>query len=186
MEALVWRGVLEEVDEDRRGERFQSGELSSLARGAGLDLEELEIEQEEVRDAPLVLRFRASVSGLGVSQGGGLAVPAALAPMNLGLGYTQLPRRWSGLLIPYAPVQEATVRFEIEGGRVRELPAELSLSTEHGSFRRVVRGRPGDATISLETRSTLRPGVVRAREYGKLRELTAAIQAAEQAVLRVE
>lgn len=187
MEALLWRSVLENIDEDRRGERFQEGELAVIGGGASLDLESLDFEAVEDRDAPLVLRFTASAVGVGVVQGGELILPAALVPMNLGLGYTQLPRRWSGMVIPYAPVQEASVTVELTDGRLGKLPPKVEIESTHGSYRRQVSaGASGANSVLIETRTTLKPGIVEADEYPRVIELTRGIQDAEQAVLRVE
>lgn len=187
MEALLWRSVLQNVDVDQRGERFQEGELAVIARGAGLDLETLEIDNEDQLDAPLVLRFTASATGVGVAQGGALVVPAAVVPMNLGLGYTQLPERWSGMVVPYAPVQEARVTLEFAGGRIEALPEAKQLETKFGSYtRQVTEGTAGGSSLVMETRATLSKGIVEAEDYAKMGQFTRAIQTAEQDVLRIK
>jgi hypothetical protein len=188
MEALLWRSVLENIDEDRRGERFQEGELAVLGAGASLDLQTFDVEGLEDHDAPLVLRFSASAKGVGVVQGGELIIPAALVPMNLGLGYTQLPRRWSGMVVPYAPLQEARVKIELLPGQgtLRSLAPDIDIESAHGSYlRKLVEGGQEQSSVVLETRATLTTGIVEASEYGEMAEMTQAIQDAEQAVFRV-
>jgi tetratricopeptide (TPR) repeat protein len=189
MEALLWRSVLENIDEDRRGERFQEGELAVIGAGASLDLKTLDIDNIDDHDAPLVLRFTASAKGVGVVQGGELIIPAALVPMNLGLGYTQLPRRWSGMIVPYAPVQQARISIELTPGQLhwRNVAQDVDIETAHGSYaRKTVEGGKGESKVVIETRATLTTGIVEASEYARMAEMTRAIQDAEQAILRVK
>jgi tetratricopeptide (TPR) repeat protein len=184
MEALLWRNLLESIDRDRREQSFQEGELSVIARGAGLDLVELQIENETELEAPLVLRFSARASGIGVRQGGDLVVPAALVAMNLAHGYTQLPERWSALAVPYAPVQEARVVVRVAGARLSP-PDAVRVESRFGGYTRTVRADPADPSrLVLETRSTLATGIVPAGDYAELTELTRAIAAAERSVVR--
>jgi tetratricopeptide (TPR) repeat protein len=186
MEALLWRNVLERVDEDQRGERFQEGELSVIARGASLDLETLDIENEDPVDAALLLRFSAGVTGVGVTQDGELVVPAALVPMNLGLGYTQLPERHSGMVVPYAPRQDARITIEFTGGTLQDQPGSTKLNTDYGTYsRKVTDGGKGQSRVVIETSSTLRPGIIEPAAYAGMSKFTGGIQTAEQAVLRV-
>jgi tetratricopeptide (TPR) repeat protein len=185
MEAIAWREALRNLDRDRLEEGFERAELAVLAPGATFDLESLEIEGEASLAAPLVLRFTAKVRGLGVRQGGELILRSSLVPMNLGLGFAGLPKRSSGLVIPYAPAQSAEVTIQLEKGRFRAAPGAASVRASFGGYtRRVETSASGDSVV-IRTESSLRPGVIEAEEYGDLVEMTQAIRRAEDEVARV-
>ena len=183
MEAVVWREALRSVDRDRLEEGFERAELAVLLPGALFELDELEIEGEDELAAPLVLRFRARVIGVGVQQGAERLIRAALVPMNLGLGFAGLPQRTTGLVIPYAPVQEADVTVHLSEGTFRAAPGGAATKGEFGSYTRTIEGA-GTDTLRIRTRSTLRPGIVAPEDYGELVALTRAIRQAEDEVAR--
>ncbi|MCB9705702.1 MAG: tetratricopeptide repeat protein [Myxococcales bacterium] len=184
MEAIAWREALRTLDRDRREEAFERAELAILAQGAALDLASLEIDNEKALSKPLILRFTAGARGLGIRQGADLVIRSALVPMNLGLGFTGLPERRQGMKIAYAPVQESVVKLSFLGAKVQALPEAIKESGELGGYTRAVDGGRGDETITIRTRSRLRPGIVDPDGYGELRELTRVIRAAEDEVIR--
>lgn len=183
MEALIWREALRTLDRDRLHEGFERAELAVILQGATFDLEDLQIDHERELDAPLVLRFEASVRGVGVRQGADLVLRAALVPMNLGLGFTGLPERTTGMVIPYAPVQEAEVTVRLAEGTFKAAPGPAAVESEFGAFSRAVTGK-GTDTLTIRTRSTLRPGIVEADEYAELVGMVRAIRQAEDEVAR--
>ncbi len=180
-EAIAWRQALREIDADRIREVFQQAELGWLR---GNDLVDLEIEGVEELEAPLVLRFEATTASLGVVQNGALLVRSDIVPLNLGAPYVALPQRTTGMVVPYAPLHEATVRFDIQDGRLAELPEPVSLEGEFGTFERRVEGRSGGSSLTLQLRSTLATGVVEAHEYPKLAKFVRSVEAASAASLR--
>ncbi|MCR9161264.1 MAG: hypothetical protein ACE37F_12615 [Nannocystaceae bacterium] len=180
-EAIAWRQALREIDADRIEEVFQQAELGWLR---GNDLVDLEIEGADALEAPLVLRFEATTASLGVVQDGALLVRSDIVPLNLGAPYVALPQRMTGMIVPYAPLHEATVRFEIQGGRLAEVPEAASLKGEFGSFERNVEGRTGGSSLTLKLRSTLKTGVVEPHEYPKLAKFVRRVEAASAASLR--
>ncbi len=184
MEAIAWREGLRALDRDRLEEAFEQAELGVLAQGASLDLRSLEIENERALSKPLVLRFEAAARGLGVRQGGDLLLRAALVPMNLGLGFAGLPERKTGLVIPYAPIQEAVVKLKLDGVSLKALPEAASITTDAGGYTRAIDGGPGDSVVTVRTRSRLRPGILEVEDYSELVELTRSIRAAEDELLR--
>ncbi len=183
MEAVAWRQALEQIDRDRIEEAFQQAELTRLGRG--LTLEALEIRNERDLHSPLVLEFRARADGAGIRQGGELAILAGLVPLNGALPYTGLPRRKTGLVVNYGPLQEATVEFRFSGGRLARVPDPVSIRTARGMFERTVEGAAGDHGLTLRLRSQLRPGVVEPSGYEELTRLAQAVEAAERAVISV-
>ncbi|HGG57599.1 MAG TPA: DUF3857 domain-containing protein, partial [Nannocystis exedens] len=184
MEAIAWREGLRALDRDRLNEAFEQAELSVLAQGASLDLLTFEIDNERELAKPLVLRFTANARGLGVHQGQDLVLRAAIVPMNLGLGYAGLPERHTGMVIPYAPIQEAVVRLQFKGFTLRSLPDPASITTEAGGYTRAVDGEPGGSKLVLRTRSRLRPGIIEAADYSEIVELTRSIRSVEDEVIR--
>jgi hypothetical protein len=180
-EAIAWRQALREIDADRIREVFQQAELGWLR---GNDLVDLKIEGADDLEAPLVLRFEATTASLGVVQNGALLVRSDIVPLNLGAPYVALPQRMTGMVVPYAPLHEATVRFDIKDGRLAELPDAVSLEGEFGSFERRVEGRSGGSALTLELRSTLKTGVVEPHQYPKLAKFVRSVEAASAASLR--
>ncbi len=184
MEAIAWREGLRALDRDRLDEAFEQAELSVLAQGASLDLLTFEIDNERELSKPLVLRFTANARGLGVRQGQDLVLRAAIVPMNLGLGYAGLPERNTGLVIPYAPIQEAVIRLKLKGFALRVLPDAASITTDAGGYTLAVEGQPGGSELVLKTRSRLRPGIIEAADYDELVELTRSIRSVEDETIR--
>ncbi len=186
MEAIVWRDELRKVDRDRLPEGFERAELSRLFRGATIDVESLEILDEDDRDKPLRIQFTASIRGAAARQGKDLIMPSAIVPMNLGFGFTTLPQRQTGLVIPYGPLKTARVTVRLVGGATfRDLPEDVSLKHAHGTYSRTITdGGEGASMVTIETRSTLVPGVVEAARYPELAALTREINVEEDEVLR--
>lgn len=179
-EAFQWRQALDQVDSDRIEEVFQQAELSVLLRGASLDVDSLEIENGDDPQQDLILRFTALARNVGAVQGGRLTFGAAVVPMNIGLGYASLAERWSGMVVPYAPVQEATVRITVKGADIKA-PKPAQLDTAFGSYTRTVKG--DGKTLTLETRGELELGEILADDYDDFTRYIQAVAAAEQALV---
>ncbi|MGH1340597.1 MAG: hypothetical protein ACRBN8_03525 [Nannocystales bacterium] len=180
-EAIAWRQALREIDADRINEVFQQAELSWLR---GNDLVDLQVEGAADLDEPLVLAFEATTASLGVVQNGALLVRSDVVPLNLGAPYVALPQRMTGMVVPYAPLHEATVRIEVKDGRLAELPEAVSVRSDFGSFERRVEGSRGGSSVTLELRSTLKTGVVEPHDYPKLSKFVRGVEAASAASLR--
>jgi tetratricopeptide (TPR) repeat protein len=185
LESIIWRDVFDKVDADRLPEVFIQAELSRMLPGAGLDLEALEFVNQFDLELPLVIEFAARVRNGGVVQGGQLIMLAAAVPIDPVTGYTRLPSRWSGLVMSYASVLEANVRYVLDGAAFTDVPADVKLDGEWGSYaRKVVSGGVGQRELVLSSRSTLVPGIVEAEDYPVLARFGGQIQAAEQALVR--
>jgi cellulose synthase operon protein C len=182
MEAIIWRQALRQIDRDRIEEVFLQAELGWLP---GATLETLAIEEEGALQRPLVLRFSATSSGVGVTQDGTLVLRALPMPLNPGAPFAALPRRTTGLVIPYAPELEAELRWRIAGARIDAMPRPRTIETERGRFSgEVVGGSAADGTVTLRVRSTLEPGVLPPERYGELTAFVRQVDDAVQAVLR--
>lgn len=185
LEAIIWRNVFDQVDVDRRPEVFTQAELSRMLPGASLDLERLEFENEWELELPLVIKFSAKARNAGVMQSGELIMLAAAVPIDPATAYTHLAKRWSGMVIPYAPVLEAKVRYQIDGPSFSEVPADVLVNGPRGSYtRKLVSGGVGQRELVFESRSTFAAGVVEAADYRALTQFAGQIQAAEQQLLR--
>ncbi len=182
-EAIAWRQALREVDQDRIEEIFQQAELGWLR---GNDLRALDVRGADDLEAPLELSFEATTAALGVVQNGVLLLQADLVPLDQASRYVALPRRVTGMVVPYAPVHEATVRVRLRDGRFSEVPEPLALTSDFGVFERAVEGRAGTSEIELRYRSTLNTGVVEARKYRTFADFARAVETATQASLRAE
>ena len=178
-EAIVWREALEKIEPSRRRDVFEQAELARFGRG--LSLEDLKIRGRKDLSQPLVLEFSAKVEGFGVRQGGTLTVPANLVTFNMARPYATLPERRTGLLIPYAPRQVATIRLKVKGGEVRAAPEPADVRDAHGGFRRAVQVAPGGDALVLELVGDLKVGIVEPEDYGDLVELAQDIDEAERA-----
>lgn len=173
MEAVVWRQALSDIDRDRIEEVFTQAELGWL-RGA--QLSELEILGEDDLEQPLVLKFSATAPGMGVQQDGALRLRAAPMPLNPAARYAALPRRTTGLVVPYAPEHEVRVRYRIEGATFTAVPKAQAIESPFGRFsREVASGGPGESSVELRIRSTLRTGVVEPAAYPQLAEYGRAV-----------
>jgi hypothetical protein len=182
MEAVAWRQGLRDIDRDRVREAFQQAELGWL-RGA--TLRDLDIRNEKALAEPLVLEFVADAPDLGIAQGGALSLRSSIVPLNQGATYTSLPRRVTGIVVPYAPVREVRVAFEVEGGSFSEVPDAENITSSFGTFeRKVAEGGVGKKRLVLEMRSTLRTGVVEPSAYDDLAGFARKVDAAEQALIR--
>ena len=185
LEAILWRDAFDKVDAERLPELFTQAELSRMLPGASLDLDQFQIDAQWELDQPLVFRFAAKARNAGVVQGGQLALLAAAVPIDQATGYTRLPSRWSGMVVAYAPLLEAKVRYTLRGASFAEVPQDVALSAEWGSYeRKLTSGGVGQQELVLESRSSLVPGIVEASDYRALAEFAARMQAAEQQLLR--
>jgi|GEM_PF-1283201 len=184
IEAIMWRDVFDRVDADKLGEVFTDAELRRILPIAGLDLVDLEFENDWDLDQPLVARFSATVRNGGVVQNGTLATLAAAVPLDQATAYTRLPSRWSGMVISYAPVLEAKVTVKLKGRKFSDVPGDVSIDGARGSYRRrVVAGGVGTSEVVIESRSTLEPGIVEVSAYRELASFAAEVQTAEQQLL---
>lgn len=184
-EAIMWRDVFDKVDADRLPEVFTQAELSRMLPGAGLDLQRLEFEHQWELEQPLLIHFAASVRNGGVVQSGQLLMLAAAVPIDPVTGYTRLPSRWSGMVISYASVLEAKVRYVLDGPRFTDVPTDVALDGAWGSYaRKVVGGGAGQGELVLESRAAIQPRIVEPEDYGALARVASQIQAAEQALVR--
>jgi cellulose synthase operon protein C len=185
LEAIIWRDAFEKVDAERLPELFTQAELSRMLSGASLDLDKFEIEAQFEIDQPLVFRFTAKARNAGVVQGGQLTLLAAAVPLDQATGYTRLPTRWSGMVIAYAPMLEAKVRYTVSGASFAEVPEDVALSEQWGSYeRKLVGGGVGQNELVFESRSTLLAGIVEAEKYRALAQFATRLQAAEQQLVR--
>jgi len=185
MEAVVWRDTLRNVDRDRIEELFQQAEIGRLVRGLTLDT--VKIVNEKKLDRPLVLRFKATARGVGVRQDGALVLPAALVPMNLAMGFVQLPHRQTGVVLPYAPVSEAHVTIKLKGATFSNVPSAERIDSDFGKFVRAVeKGGVGESALELRLTSALQLGIVEPADYPKLASFAREVDAAEKDVLRAK
>ncbi|MEM6992070.1 MAG: tetratricopeptide repeat protein [Myxococcota bacterium] len=183
MEAVFWRQALRDIDRDRIEEVFLQAELSWLG---GATLDKLTIEGEKDLDAPLVLRFTAQAQDIAIAQDGALVLRAAPMPLNTAARYASLPRRTTGLVVPYAPTQVANLEYTLTDGTFSEVPKTTRVTSSFGEFSRTVEGAAGRPTLGLTVRSTLKPGVIAPEAYPDLAGYARDVDAAEQAVLRAK
>lgn len=184
-EAIIWRDAFDKLDADEVPEVFTSAELRRILPIAGLDLVALEFDNQWELDQPLVARFSATVRNGGVVQDGQLATLAAAVPLDLVTGYTQLPERWSGMVIGYAPELVANVRVALRGRTFSEVPRDVAITGARGTYtRRLVAGGVGMSEVEFESHSALQTGIVEVRDYRELAQYAAKVQAAEQQLLR--
>ncbi|MBL9107038.1 MAG: tetratricopeptide repeat protein [Myxococcales bacterium] len=186
MEAAAWRDALRNVDRDRVNEGFERAELAVLFPGATVDLEELEIHNEKDLGVPLQLEFSGTIRGMIVNQGGELLMRASVVPLNVGLGYTSLPQRKTGYVIPYAPLLDAHVTIKLAGGRFTGLPSAEKITTPHGTYTRSVESTAGAEQITVHTTATLQTGVYGPEKYPGLAGLTRQVKAAEDQIIRAK
>jgi cellulose synthase operon protein C len=182
MEAILWRQALRQIDRDRIEEVFEQAELGWLP---GATLTTLALEDEDALARPLVLRFSAETSGVGVVQDGALMLRATPMPLNPAAPFAGLPRRTTGLVVPYAPELEARLRYRIAGGRLESVPGPRTIETELGGFVREVEGKVGGDELVLRIRSTLRTGVLPPERYEALTAFARQVETAVQDVVRV-
>lgn len=145
----------------------------------------MKIENESKLSRPLVLEFSATAPEVGITQGGSLVLRSSPLPLNLGARYTGLPRRSTGMVVPYAPAQEAEIALSLRSTRFTEVPKSETIDSPFGTFvREVAEGGVGDRRIVLRYTSTLRTGVVEASRYAELAAFTRRVEAVEQALIR--
>jgi tetratricopeptide (TPR) repeat protein len=181
-EAIGWRQALRDVDRDRIREVFQQAELGWLP---GATLKKLDIQGESALERPLVLEFAADVPQYAIKQGGALMLRASPLPLSLASRHTVLPKRTTGLVIPYAPKLEADVTVALPGGVLREVPSAANISTEFGKYeRKVVEGGVGQAKVRMQFRSEVVPGVIEPAKYEALADFARKVDSVEQALLR--
>ncbi|MCH9680852.1 MAG: tetratricopeptide repeat protein [Deltaproteobacteria bacterium] len=182
MEAILWRQALRQIDRDRIEEVFQQAELGWLPGGT---LSELSIDNEESLEQPLVLRFSARTSGVGVVQDGDLVMRATPLPLNPGAPYAALPTRTTGLVLPYAPQLTARLRYALAGAKFADIPPPRVIESAFGSFEReIVEGQPGGARLELRVRSSVVTGVVEATRYQGLADFARQVDTAMQDLVR--
>jgi hypothetical protein len=113
-------------------------------------------------------------------------LPAAFVNMNAAARFAELPERQTGVVVPYAPEQEARVIVELDGAAFTQVPPPQDIRKAHGRFVRTIEsGGVGERTLTLAVRSTLRTGVVTPSDYGALAELARLVDAAEEDVIAV-
>lgn len=182
MEAVMWRQALRQIDRDRIEEVFEQAELGWLP---GAELKSLAIDDEDAVDRPITLRFSARSGGVGVMQDGVLVMRAAPMPMNPGAPFAALPRRTTGMVVPYVPTLNATLTYRLRGGATFEsVPGDEAIRGEHGLFVREVEGRAGGSEVTLKIESTLETGVVLPQEYPELAGFAREVDRVTQDVLR--
>jgi hypothetical protein len=130
-----------------------------------------------------VLKFRGTIRGAVVQQGGELLMRAATVPLNVGLGFTSLPQRRTGFAIPYAPRLDAHVTIAIAGAKFTGVPTAENITSPHGTYTRKVESGEGGA-ITVHTTATLRTGSFEPAAYPTLAALTRQVKTAEDQVLR--
>ncbi|MBL8946372.1 MAG: hypothetical protein JNK45_24615 [Myxococcales bacterium] len=184
VEALAWRQALREVDRDRIREVFQQAELGWL-RGASL--RSLDIVDERHLERPLVLKFSATGSQYAIPQGGALMMRGSPLPLSTAARLATLPTRKTGMVVPYAPQLEAKLVVRTAGGALREVPAPIRIDTPFGRYERKLRkGGVGQDVVELELTSKLHAGIVEANDYPAFVEFAAAVETAEQALLKAD
>jgi len=182
LEAVFWRQTLRDVDRDRVEELFLQAELGWLRSPT---LSSLSIDGEKELDKPLKLQFSATAPGIGLAQDGTLVLRASPMPLNGSARYAGLPRRTTGLVVPYAPEQVANLTYRLGSGKFVTAPDPATVRSKFGWFeRKVSGGGPGEDTLTLQIRSVLRPGVVEPAAYSGLAAFAREVDAAEQAVIR--
>jgi hypothetical protein len=179
MEAVFWRQALKELDRDRIHEAFQQAELGWL-RGAILD--DLKVRNEKALNKPLILQFRARAPEVAITQGGNLVMRSAPLPLNTGGRYASLPHRVTGMVVPYAPLQEADIQIRLKGARFTDIPQDAEVKSGFGTFSRHVEG--GGNKVELKFRSELKTGVVEPTAYDKLADFARRVETETQALLR--
>lgn len=187
LEAIFWRQAFTQLDADELPKVFTQAELQRILPIAATDLESLEFDNDWELQLPLVARFTATVRNGGVVQGAELATLAAAVPLDLVTGYAQLPERWSGLVVGYAPRLEARVAINLDGRRFSEVPGDVELTGASGRgryTRALLEGGVGESQVVFESTSSLTPGVFEVSEYGELTRFSSQVQNAEQQILR--
>ena len=181
MEAVIWRQALRDVDRDRVEEVFLQAELGWLA---GAELMSLQIRNERDLGRPLIFGFEARADDIGIIQDGTLVLRSNPLPLNTASRFTALPRRVTGLVIPYAPRQEAQITYALKPGQFVDLPRDARIRSEFGTFTRKVEATGGKVTLRYH--SELRPGVVEPQVYPDLAEFAREIETATQAPVRAQ
>jgi tetratricopeptide (TPR) repeat protein len=189
LEAILWRNELERLDRSRLEEAFQGAELQRIFPYTALDLDSLQVEGEDELEAPLRFRFSASGRGLAIGQGGRYVLPASPLPLNLANSFTSLPDRWSGLVVPYAPLH--TVRMTVSLDGMQAVPSaakDLSAAetSRFGDYKRTVSIDPNGRNLVLDIQSALNTGVVEADAYPELADFAQRVAGREELVLKLQ
>ena len=186
IEALLWRNELSRIDESQLPERFAAAELPRLFGYTALDLDGLRVEGSDDLDAPLRFEFEAHGPGLAPSQGGTLALPLASTTVNLAGDYAALAQRTTDLVVPFAPQTHLSVEYRFEGIRVAAAQGNATETHPRASFERSVEAHADGQGLSVTVDSSLQPGIYAPEEYATLLEYATRVNAAEQAVLRLD
>ena len=186
VEAIEWRRALEMFDRDRLGEVFQQAELQRLLPGATLSLTDIEIEQDEARELPMVIRFSAEISDMGRRGAEGRRFPAALVPMNPAREFVTLPERWTEMVVGYAERVRARIELHVDGGVLDELPEDVAVSGPFGRFERTIRAidaDPAGVVMTLSSELTVRS--VDTGAYADFIDFARDVETAERAEIKV-
>lgn len=185
MEALAWRNQLQDIDRARLNEGFERAELAHLFQGATIDLDTLELVHEHETGKPFKLKFQASIRGAAVRQGGDSLMRAATVPMNMALGYAQLPERKTGMAIAYAPKKTAEVTIRLTDGKFVDVPKSAEVKDDYGTYRREVTGQSGSNEITIKTEMSLTLGVIEPEDYPDLVNFARELKVIEDEIIRL-
>jgi hypothetical protein len=175
--AAATKGALERLDASERRQVVES----MLARSfRGVVLAEATFLGEDDPDAPLVLRWRGHVPGLGrTTADGGLVLENPVLPARLGPRFVQLASRRTPLLVQVP--ERVTLRTEITApdglAPVAAGPREAEGPLGAFTRREVVEGR----TLVREQRLTLERGRIAPERYPDFAAFAAAVDAVEEA-----
>jgi hypothetical protein len=173
-EGATAKVALEQVDAAGRRKAVE-GALSRSFRS--LQVEDVRIEGERRVGEPLVIRYRARVTGLARALSGRLLVEAIPYPARLGARFAQLASRESPLLLGVD--EGARLRIEItppEGAVPAAVPA-VRLASPQGSFAREERVEGGK--LVREDRLGLRRARVAPDAYPAFARFAAAVDEAQ-------
>jgi hypothetical protein len=124
---------------------------------------------------------------MGVVQGGAVVLRAAPMQLSLGPLYATLPKRTTGLVMPYAPEHRARIRYHLDGATFVDVPGAADVTSPWGTFtRKVTAGGEGKGEVTFDLRSTLRTGVVEPGKYPELASFAREVETVEQALLRLQ
>ena len=161
-------------------ERFLTSMFGALLAPPSLD----PVDFEDLT-RPLELRFQAQVQEVARPAQGGYELPTTFDPLNLLVDLASEPERKTDLLLDVPWVRDTRIEYLLgEGRRVVDPPEPIELETEDAAYRRVV--EPSEAGVVVSERFTLRTHRIPLERYPAFRELCRAVDAAQDAALRVE